>query len=202
MKLTSALWFVGVFAGLVLSLQAVALSGQSATTLYAAHTLPTYAEATGQRIIGSLTPGTSLQVSAGATNGFQASTLGAWSQQGDPTTLYSAQGQRIVLARLTDGAAYLRTLSTVKDDYGNVWNQVELSGFVRLSGLISDQDTIWAQARALYGARCGTCHALHRATEFTANQWPAIIKAMATRASLQPDQIELITQYLQTHSRH
>jgi nitrate/TMAO reductase-like tetraheme cytochrome c subunit len=105
------------------------------------------------------------------------------------------------LATLTGGAANLKTISTVKDDYGNVWNEVQLSGFVQGSGLTSNQDTIWAGASALYSARCSTCHALPRTNQFTANQWPTILKAMTKNAALQPDQIALLTQYLQTHSK-
>jgi hypothetical protein len=42
---------------------------------------------------------------------------------------------------------------------------------------------------------------LHNTDEFNANQWPQILKTMAKNAALQPDQIALITQYLQTHSK-
>lgn len=188
-------------AGLALSLNTLAATGQSAATLYAARSLPIYIDVGGLRTAGRIMPGTSVRVAGLAANGLQAFMLSAWSQQGDGTTLVASQGQRIVLAMLSDDAGHLQTLATVKDDYGNTWNQVELSGFVQADGLTSNQESIWAQASALYIAGCSTCHALHTSTEFTANQWPRIIKAMTTRTALQPDQAELITQYLQTHSR-
>jgi hypothetical protein len=189
------------FACLTLSLQTTALGEQHAKTLFAAHTLPFYIHATGHRTLGTITPGTPLQVAGSEKNGLLAFTLDAWTQQGDDTTLFAAHGRRIVLANLDKGAPHLKTLSTVKDEYDNVWNEVELSGFVQSSGLTPDQDAIWTQARALYSARCSACHALHHTDEFTANQWPKILKMMTKNAALQPDQAALVTQYVQTHSK-
>jgi hypothetical protein len=187
--------------GLSLSKHVLASSGPSVTTLYTPRTLPIYADAQGQLIAGTITPGTPLRVLGLETDGLQAFTLDAWCRQDDTTTLVASKSQRIVLAVITGGQSHLRTLSTVKDDYGIVWNQVELSGFVEGNALTPDQDSIWAQAQALYSARCGTCHALRPVDEFTSNQWPPIVKSMAKRAALQPEQAELITQYLQTHAR-
>ena len=193
---------IRALAGLIVSLQMVAASGQPAEVLYALRTSSIYANTAGHRTtIGSVTPGTPLQASGGVERGFQAFTLDAWSQQGDDTTLFATQGQRIVLATLTDDVAHLEILATVKDGYGNVWKEVELSGVIQASELTSDQDTVWAQAKALYSSRCSACHALHHTNEFTANQWPTILKTMTKNAALQPDQAALITQYLQTHSK-
>jgi trimethylamine-N-oxide reductase cytochrome c-type subunit TorC len=169
--------------------------------MYAVRALPIYGDAAGHQAIGSVTPGTPLQIAAGASDGFQSFTLDAWSRQSDAATLVAARGQRIVLATLTDNAADLKAISTAKDDYGNTWNEVELSGFVDANGLTANQDSIWAEAVALYTRRCGSCHTLPRTTQFTANQWPAIIKTMAKNAALQPDQVALLRQYLQTHSK-
>jgi hypothetical protein len=142
-----------------------------------------------------------LRADSAEKGGLQAFTLDAWTQQGADSTLFAAEGQRIVLATLADETPRPRVLATAKDDYGNVWNEVELSGFVQQGGLTSDQGIVWAQAQALYSKRCSACHALHRTNEFTANQWPTILKTMTKSAALQPDQAVLITQYLQTHSK-
>jgi len=153
MKLPSIAIVVGMLTGLALSRQAFPVSGQSAKILYALNTLPIYVDAAGHRAIGSVTPGTPLQGAGGPANGFQPFKLGAWSQQGNTTTIVAAQGQRIVTARLTAGAAPPKILSSAKDDYGNVWNRVELSGFAQASGLTSNQNAIRAQASAPYRTR-------------------------------------------------
>jgi trimethylamine-N-oxide reductase cytochrome c-type subunit TorC len=190
----------GFSAWLAFALSALPASGQPAKTLYAAGTAPIYASAAARQAVGRLMPGTPLNAVEAARNGSQRFTIVAWAQDGDDRTLVAAQGRRIVLATLVAGAR-TKIISSVSDDYGNVWNEVELSGFVPASRLTSNQDTVWKQARALYGARCSACHALHKTTEFTANQWPTIVKTMAKNAALQPEQAALITQYVQTHSK-
>lgn len=76
-----------------------------------------------------------------------------------------------------------------------------MSGYVPSAGLTPDQESVWAAAKALFSKRCSACHALHHTTEFTANQWPTILKTMTKNAALQPDQAALVTQYLQTHAK-
>ncbi len=175
-------------------------AGQPAKILFAAGTTPIYAGVAEREAAGSLTPGTPLDAAEPAKNGYQPFTLVAWSQQGNDETIFAAQGQRIVFATVT-AKAQIKTIATATDDYGNVWNQVELSGFAPAKRLTSNQDSVWARAHALYGKRCSACHALHATAEFTANQWPAIIKTMSKNAALQPDEAALITQYVQTHAR-
>jgi hypothetical protein len=184
---------------LAVALSALPAYGASANVWYAAGSAPIYAAA-GHASVGTLTPGTPVKPSGAAMKGFQPFTLRAWSQKGDSGTLVVAEGQRVVLATLAPGAR-TKIISTAKDAYGNAWNEVQLSGFVKTSAVTSDQETVWAQAQALYTKRCSACHALHRPAEFTANQWPAILKTMTKNAALQPAQAALMMQYLQTHAK-
>jgi mono/diheme cytochrome c family protein len=184
---------------LAVAFSALPGDGASANVRYAADSAPIYAAA-GHASVGSLTPGTPVTPSGAATKGFQPFTLRAWSQKGDSSTLVVAQGKRVVLATLSPGAR-TKIVATAEDTYGNVWDQVELSGFVKTSAVTSDQAAVWAQAAALYTKRCSACHALHKTTEFTANQWPAILKTMTKNAALQPSQAALVMQYLQTHAK-
>lgn len=190
------------FAALVAPLPVAAASGQPAKILYALQVAPIFAAAaSGGSAIGSVTPGTPLQVSGEAKNGFQPFTLDAWSQQGDDTTLFAAQGERIVLVTLADNAPHPKILSTAKDAYGNVWNKVELSDFIKSDSLTPDQDFIWKQAITIYSTRCSACHALHKPSEFTVNQWPKILQTMTKNAALQPAEAALVTQYIQAHAK-
>jgi hypothetical protein len=183
-----------------LALPAFPASGQTVRMLFAAGATPIYAGVADRQAVGSLTPGTPLEAAEPANGGYQPFTLVAWSQEGDAETIVAAQGQRIVLATVT-AKAHIKTISTATDDYGNVWNQVELTAFAPAKRLTPNQDAVWARAHALYSKRCSACHALHATTEFTANQWPAIVKTMSKNAALQPAEAALITQYVQTHAR-
>jgi hypothetical protein len=169
--------------------------------LYTAGSVPLYAAAADHAAAATITPGTALQADGSAASGMQAVTIEAWTQDGADSTLFAAAGRRIVLARLKDGAAKPPVLATMTDPYGNVWHQVRLMGFAPTADLVPDQESVWVKARALYSKRCSACHALHHTNEFTANQWPTILKTMTRNAALQPDQAALITQYLQTHAK-
>lgn len=79
--------------------------------------------------------------------------------------------------------------------------RARVQAYLDPSTLTDDQDTVWRHAAKLYQTRCSACHAVHKPTEFTANQWPEILKIMAKNAALQPADLALITEYLQTHAR-
>jgi hypothetical protein len=193
---------VAVLAALVLlGSAAFPRAGTVRQPLYAAGSVPLYAAAADHSAVATITPGTALQADGPAASGMLVVTVEAWSQDGADSTLFAAAGRRIVLARLKDGAARPPVLATVTDPYGNVWHQVRLMGFAPTADLVPDQQSIWGKARALYSKRCSACHALHRTNEFTANQWPTILKTMSKNAALQPDQAALIIQYLQTHAK-
>ena len=104
------------FAAMTASLRVAAAGGPPAKTLYALQSPLIYANTSGAGpAIGSVTPGTPLQVSSEVKNGLEEFTLDAWSQQGDDTTLFAAQGERIVLATLADSAPHPKILSMSQD---------------------------------------------------------------------------------------
>lgn len=41
------------------------------------------------------------------------------------------------------------------------------------------------------------CHALHNINEFSANQWPAMLKAMIDRTAIEKEDRFLVEQFLQ-----
>ena len=201
MRTTRQVMALFAFTGLIASLPATAQTGPPTKTLYAQQISPVYASSGQGVAIGSITPGTPLKTSGEVQRGFQPFTLDAWSQQGDDTTLFAAQGQRIVLVKLAAKATGLKTLSTATDAYGNVWHDVRLSGYIKRSDLTSNQKIVWEKAIALYNTRCSACHALHQPSEFTANQWPKILKTMTHNAALTPEDAALVTQYIQTRAK-
>ncbi|ADR37623.1 cytochrome c-type protein TorC [Oceanithermus profundus DSM 14977] len=130
--------------------------------------------------------------------------LEGWQLQGSPTVLYALEGVRIREAILDACAqAKLQVLKTVTDeDTGQVWNKVRLAGFwVPEKALSRDLRKPWATAEALYKKNCSACHALHDPAQFTANQWPQVLKSMTSRTPLDKTQIAWITKYLQYHAK-
>ena len=150
--------------------------------------------------MGVVTPGTAVTVTGPAGGADRAIALEGWSQQGDAEQIVSAPGVRIVLVDLNAGAP-TRTIGSSRDAYGNTWAHVVVTGTVPADALTADQDAVWNSAKAIFSKRCSACHALHKPAEFTANQWPAILKTMEKNAALQPDQAALVTQYLQMHAK-
>ncbi len=183
-------------------LLAIGVIAQAATqTLFARELTPLFGDAQDGTAIGNVTPGTPVQ-SAETSSGRTSITMDGWAQQGGDTVIYTAVGQRIVLATLTQaGLAHRQILDTARDAYGNTWNHVQVTGFADSGEFVPDVNVVWTAAHQLYSTRCSACHALHATTDFTANQWPGILQTMEKNAALDPQQSALITQYLQTHAR-
>jgi hypothetical protein len=175
------------------------LAAGSDQTLYALQRAPLYADSVHGRRIGVVMPGAAVKA-AGAAGAERQVTFDGWSQRGNAGTVVSAPGVRIVVAEL-DADAPTHAIGSTHDPYGNTWTHVVVSGAVRANALTADRDVVWSNAKALYSKRCSACHALHKPTEFTANQWPTILKTMTKNAALQPEQAALVTQYLQAHAR-
>ncbi|MGC4122752.1 MAG: hypothetical protein QM765_50905 [Myxococcales bacterium] len=57
-----------------------------------------------------------------------------------------------------------------------------------------------AQDRAIYVARCSSCHALHLPRELPASKWPAEVRDMAEKAKLPEEEREAIERFLVTMS--
>lgn len=170
------------------------------TTSYVAATTPLLASA-GGKTVGTLTPGTPVAVLATSGDDSQVRVTG-WSLQGSDTVLFQDVGLRIVLLVL-DGDAKVdrKDGQTKKDDYGSSWNQVTISGWVATKQLADSADAVWQRGQQLFESKCSSCHSLHSPDEFTANQWPGILKAMGKNAALNQEQLELITRFLQAHAK-
>ena len=202
---TGAVGFVGgSIAAWVLVTAALALgaaaSAQSTSTIYAATTTPLLAAAGGASQ-GSVMPGTALGV-LDASGGDTHVQIQGWAIKGSASVVFQDVGLHVVLATLDAKAeAGLKVVKTKEDDYGTTWEQVVLEGWVATKDTASSVDTVWKAAESLYDSRCSACHALHDPGEFTANQWPGILKTMGQNASLDQQTLNLVTRYLQAHGK-
>jgi len=170
------------------------------TRAYAA-ALTTLASSAGGQPIGTVLPGAALSVLASDGDFAQVSITG-WSPTGGERYLFKAVAQRISLAKLTRaGAATRQVIGSAEDDWGSDWDQVTVTGWVARADLAADIETVWNEASPLYFGRCSRCHSLRRPEEFTANQWPTVLKIMTKRAGFNADQAALVTMLLQYHAK-
>jgi hypothetical protein len=193
-------FFPAAIAFALMLVPAMGAAEPSAGTAFSRGSIPLMADPKGGAL-GTVTPGTPLEV-VKRDNDHAEVRIDGWSMTGADQYVFAAKGQRITLVRLTTiESANRKVLGHSKDDYGIDWQHVVVTGWVAPGTLTGDVAPVWAEADALFKKRCTACHALHQPTEFTANQWPHILKIMTQRAGLTQDETTLVTKYLQTHAR-
>lgn len=162
-----------------------------------------FAAQSGGAPIGAIMPGTKLDTETSQPSGHRLKVaVTGWAPEGGSTVLYKAPNLRIIMLRLGDNASgQMKVLGKKQDSYGTTWEHVAVTGWTPATDVTHDVGTVWAAAKKIYDARCSSCHALHAPDQFTANQWPGVLKTMARNASLSPSETELVTQYLQAHAR-
>lgn len=194
----------GVVLAWTIAFGGIAPSASPAELLFPSMNAPLYVNENGPAVLGSLTPGTPL-TAATAPQGSatrERVTVEGWSPKGGDSVIYQAPNLRIILARLEQSGLSGRTvLGQQQDSYGTTWQHVRVSAWVAKSDVVPNVSEVWTAAKTLYDARCSSCHALHNPGEFTANQWPSVLRTMAKNAALDPAQVALVTKYLQAHAR-
>ncbi len=151
--------------------------------------------------LGEATPATPVTIVSTAGDTVEIAIEG-WSMHDAPQYLYPDIGQRIILVTLEQSGQDARAVVTSQaDKYGIAWDNVKVTGWVPAANLATDPAAVWQAAQAIFQKRCSACHALHQPKEFTANQWPSILKIMTKRAALSPADTELVTKYLQLHAK-
>ena len=125
-----------------------------------------------------------------------------WSPMGGARYLFMAISQRIRRAVLTDAGVHKRTvIGTGEDAWESTWEHARITGWIDKADLVPDVGTVWAEASKLYYSHCSRCHSLRKPREFTANQWPSVLKIMTVRAGFSTEQAALVTALLQHHAR-
>lgn len=65
----------------------------------------------------------------------------------------------------------------------------------------ADKSTMIAEGEKLYTARCGKCHELHKPEEFTASEWPSILRSMAPKAKLNQSMKDMVMAYVTANAK-
>lgn len=162
-----------------------------------------FAGSAGGTSIGSIMPGTPLNTAGSQASGHRLKvSITGWFAEGYSQTVYKAPDLHIVMITLAGKpSGNLKILGKKQDSYGTTWVHATITGWTPTSRVTRDVGTVWAAAKKIYDARCSSCHALHAPDQFTANQWPGVLKTMARNASLSESQRVLVTQYLQAHAQ-
>src|SRR2546423_12350499 len=57
------------------------------------------------------------------------------------------------------------------------------------------------QGKTVYTAKCGKCHGLKNTTNYTADRWNSILKAMIPKAKLNDTEAQQVTAYVLSNAK-
>jgi len=167
---------------------------------YVSKTIEIYSSPTDTKLSGKVLTTTPLEVLK--VEGDKALVkITGWNQGEVKRMVYFSKGTRIISAVFSKKAQYQHKILESDSIGETLWHKVELITWVENKNLIDNIEPLFAEAKNLMETNCGLCHAVHPTHEFSANQWPAVIKGMAPRTPMSKDQILLISQYAQKHSK-
>jgi hypothetical protein len=151
--------------------------------------------------LGTITPGTPADT-LDTSSGRYKVTIDGWSIQGAESLVFKAPGRRILRMQLEAAGQKARiVVEQRQDEFGDIWEHVRVTGWVHKQDVLPGVESVWKKADAVFHSHCSACHTIRRPDEFTANQWPRILKIMTERAALSRNDAALLTQYLQNHAR-
>ncbi|MEZ8152148.1 NapC/NirT family cytochrome c [Vibrio splendidus] len=127
--------------------------------------------------------------------------LHAYQMKGAEQVLYYGEGQRSIVAMLTDqGQQNLEVGDFKTDAYGNEWRTAVLTANVD-APVLDSLEPIWDYAEELDNVYCSTCHAKIGANHFTVNAWGPVAKGMGERTDISDQDLELLTKFFQNHAK-
>lgn len=192
-----------VVLSIALTVSLVGSNAEAAAQVFAKPGAKLFATSSGGVSIGVIMPGTELNVTNSSRKGDRKNvSITGWAVKGESKVLYKAPDVRIIQVEHEASASRdMKVLGHKQDAYGTDWEHVTIVGWVPAESVTDNVGTVWAAAKKIYDGRCSSCHALHAPDEYTANQWPGVLRTMARNAGLDEAQKVLVTQYLQTHAR-
>ncbi len=150
--------------------------------------------------MGTINPTTELEVlnTEGDTRTVK---LNAYQMKGAEQVLYMGEGQRAIVATLTEqGLQALEGGAFTADAYGNEWRAVSLTGTID-SPVVDTLEPVWSYAQELDNVYCATCHAKIPSNHFTVNAWGPVAKSMGARTDITDENLEILTKFFQHHAK-
>lgn len=127
--------------------------------------------------------------------------LKGFQMEGAEQVIYVAEGQRAIIAQLTDtGQASVKAGTYHADLYGNKWRSVSLQGEIN-APILPSRDALWTYAEQLDNVYCSACHAKIPAKHFTVNAWPSVAKSMGDRTAISAEDLDILTKYFQYNAK-
>ncbi|MDG3088501.1 NapC/NirT family cytochrome c [Vibrio hannami] len=150
--------------------------------------------------LGRINPAVALDVISANGNERQV-LLNGYQMQGAEQVLYMGEGQRSIIASLTEaGQSALKVGEFKEDEYGNKWRSAELTATID-APVLPSSDPLWAYAEELDNVYCSACHAKISASHFTVNAWGPVAKGMGDRTDISELDLEILTKYFQNHAK-
>lgn len=150
--------------------------------------------------LGSINPTTKLEV-VSANGNQRVVKINGYQMKGAEQVLYMGEGQRAIIASLTEqGQSALTTGEYKTDEYGNEWRSASLEATID-APVLNSQEPIWEYAEELDNVYCSTCHAKIAPHHFTVNAWGPVAKGMGERTDITDEDLELLTKYFQHHAK-
>lgn len=128
-------------------------------------------------------------------------TVSGYQMKGAESVLYMGEGQRAIIANLTEQGQQALVLGEPSTDaYGNEWRSAELTGTIE-APVLDSNEPLWAYAEQLDNVYCSTCHAKIAPHHFTVNSWGPVAKSMGDRTDITELNLEILTKFFQNHAK-
>jgi len=179
------------------------LSGSvfASESLYSGSVKDIYTSPDGKRSEGRLLPTSEVKILE-KKDGKVKVEIEGFMKDGVSSAVYFTTGKRILTAGLSKKAKFdIKVISTSKDKDGVQWSKVVLTAYTTDDNLTKDLSALYKNAEAMYKDNCSICHPAHPNNEYTSNQWPSMIKSMSNRTAMTKEDVYLVTQFLQKHSK-
>lgn len=169
---------------------------------YASKVKSLYLSSTDSKVVGRLLP-TAKVVILKRENQRVLLRIEGYRQLDNISALYFVPNRRILNAGFSKhtGVEFRRVSIAMDKESKQEWELSSVELWSDDEWLSADVNALYKEADELYKASCSTCHALHSQKEFSANQWPSVIKSMKTRAGFDTNTEHLVSQYLQKNAK-
>lgn len=150
--------------------------------------------------LGTILPATELHVisSEGDKRTVQ---INGYQMKGAEKVIYIAEGQRAIIALLSEEGISKLVLGDFKEDaYGNQWGTASLTADIS-EPVLNNLKPLWHYAEELDNVYCSTCHSKIPPKHFTVNAWAPVVKSMGERTNISALNLQILTKFLQSNAK-